>query len=134
MLLCVCVSVCQQGDGGIKSHFLIRKGPSWPKALLQLELHQHRTGTTGFVRLLAKNLLRAGSQTTRTHTYGLSQGHTQARMIGVHTHLTPSQHVLSDGKSGLPFPAVHYTLTSTIRLSLERALFLSMNVKCNLAP
>lgn len=78
--LCDCVSA---GDGGIKSHFLIRKGPSWPKALLQLELVQHRTGTTGFVRLLAKNLLGADSQTTHTCTHT----HTYISLTGSQTNL-----------------------------------------------
>lgn len=120
--MCVCVCACvhlSAGGGRIKSHFLIRKGPSWPSALLQWELVQHCAGTMGFVRLLAKKAPE-GRQPGCIHTHiCLFQGHTQACMIGVLHPPTLPHHVLSDGKSGLPFPPVHWALMSTIRLSLE---------------
>jgi len=93
---CVCVSV---GGEGIKSQLLIRRGTSWPQTL-QWEIVQLCTGPIGFVRLLAKKLLRAGSQThTHIHT------HTHTHMIHIHT--TLPHHVLSDGKSRLPLFTRH---------------------------
>lgn len=69
MPVCVCVCYVSVGGEGMKSHFLIRSGPSWPSAL-QWELVQHCTGTTGFLSgYWPKKLLRAGSQTIHTHTY-----------------------------------------------------------------
>lgn len=103
---CVHVRMCVHVSAGgqrKKYHFLIKGGPSWPSALLW-ELVQCCTGTIGFVGLLAKKTPQGRQPDANTHTHThLSVSHTQACM----THTAVPRHVLSDGKSGLPFRPVH---------------------------
>lgn len=85
--VCVCfVSVVVGRDEGIKSHFLIRRGPSWPPSALKWEFVQRCTGTTVFCRAIGQKSS-SGQAARHTHTHiFVCPAHAQARMIRVHTH------------------------------------------------
>lgn len=123
--VCLCACMCRLGVKEKSTTSLLKGAPAGPQPSCgsQSNVAQEPLVLSGY---WPKKLLRAGSQTQNTHTRA-SLAHTSKH----DTHTAVPRHVLSDGKSGLPFCPVHQALMSTIRLSLDGALCPSMNVKYN---
>ena len=112
LCVCVCVCVCLSAGGERRKKSptsLLERAPAGPQLSFSgslTNIGQEPLVLSGYWPKKPPQGSQPDNTHTHTHTHTrlrLSQGHTRKHGL----RFTPPQDVLSDGKSGLPFPEVH---------------------------